>query len=245
MPELKNNNAAGDLVESRSNSCKNSISDAIRNALSTPNPALAPNINKSVELFDEIQNPLNSFIEAFEAAGGKCSVVQLIRTRMGDKKYALDILAQIYGLVKSEIVEGHYNTVLNGSPRLADVLTNHNISFVDSIPDGEFADAAIFYSEYLIARTGSIAFSQHSDLMLYPSVRNLAPNLIVVASSSGLVKDFQDVLRLSTQRIQEENKPEEVDLKTDMLELLHPNGITKQNATPANPNISLILLVEY
>lgn len=244
MSENKFSGNVTDAVKTHSINCKNAINEEIRNALASPGEFNVPPLNRQIPLFDEISDPLELFVEKFEAAGGKCVVFELDHSRMRDPNYAFAKLNDIYSYVNLEIELGHYNSVLNGSPKLTTVLSKYEVPFVNSVPTGTYADAAIFYAEYLIARTGTIAFSQHNDLMLYPSVRNLASNLIVLASNGGLVKDLQDVLRQSTQRIQEDNRPEEVELKTDMLELFRPSGIEKEQATPANPFITLVLLVE-
>lgn len=231
-------------LDTRSNACKNAIYTSIRTALSTPNPVQVPKIDKNVVLFDPIQNPLETFYERFTEAGGKCVAIEVERSRMGDRQYAVSKLNDIYGYVRTEIDLGRYNTVLNASPKLSRVLMNYQIPFVNSIPLNQPADAAILYAEYLIARNGSIVFSQKDDLMLYPSARNIARNLIVLAGNNCLMPDIEDVFRASTQRIQEDNRPDAVELQANTLEIIRPTIKNKEEATPSEPYITLVLLVE-
>ena len=238
MPDQNNS------IETKSNACRNDIYKMLRTALSSPSPIAVPKIDRNIPLFDPIENPLETFYEKFTSAGGKCVVIEVDRSRMTDRQYAISKLNDIYGYVKTEIAQGRYNTVLNASPKLSRVLDSYQISYVSSLPYDQPADAAIFYAEYLIARTGSIAFSQREELMLYPSARNLARNMIVLAGNNCLVPDLKDVLRAATQRIQEDNRPDAVELQADSLEILRPTGTSKEDATPAEPYITLVLLVE-
>lgn len=238
MPDQNNS------IETKSTACRNDVYKALRTALSSQSPIVVPRIDRNVPLFDPILNPLETFYENFTRKGGKCVVIEVDRSRMPDRQYAISKLNDIYGYVKTEVSQGRYNTVLNASPKLARVLESYQIPFVSALPVGQPADAAIIYAEYLVARTGSIVFSQREELMLYPSARNLARNLIVLAGNNCLVPDLKDVLRAATQRIQEDNRPDAVELQADTLEILCPTGVSKEEATPAEPHVTLVLLVE-
>lgn len=235
-----------ETIETRNTSCKNKISKAIRTALSTPSQDPIPDISKSTSLFDEIPDELSEFVSQFEEAGGKCIIFTLNRNRMraNDKQYISNKLSEIYGYVQTEIDQGGFQTVLNASPKLADVLQTFHIPFVDSIPADSPVDAAIVYAEYLIPRTGSLVFSQRSNLLLYPSVRNLAKNLIVLAGCV-FAHDLKDLFVQLSQPSQSEERPtEDVELQFDMMEILRPTRVVEGNYTVANPHVTLVLLVE-
>lgn len=234
----------GNSIEVKNNSCKNAIFQNIREALSSPNPVQIPDIDKRSDLFDPIDNPLEKFKDEFTKAGGKCVTFEIERQRMGDKEYARERVSEIYKYVKKEIELGKYNTVLNTSAKLTSVLQAFDIQTIDSMPTGTPADAAIAYAEFLIARTGHLVLSQRNNQMLYPSINNLAKNLIILSSNTNIIPDLKPLLAHLTSKQQDENNVEQVDMDFDMLELVRPQKLTEEEYTPCCQQITLVLIVE-
>ncbi|MBQ7550741.1 MAG: hypothetical protein IJT04_04335 [Bacteroidales bacterium] len=235
----------GNSLEILNNSCKNAICQNIREALSSPNPVQIPNIDKRSELFDPIEDLLATFQKEFKSAGGKCITFEIDRQKMEDKEYARNSISSIYKYVKKEIEIGKYNTVLNTSAKLTRVLHAFEIQTVDSMPTGVPADAAIAYAEFLVARTGHIVLSQRKDQMLYPSINNLAKNLIILSSNSSIVPDLKHLLTGLTYEEQDvANNSGQEDFQFDMLELMRPQKLTDEDYTPCCQHITLILIIE-
>ena len=146
--------------------------------------------------------------------------------------------------MKFELEQSRCNTILNTSPQLVPVLENFGIHTINVTPSSTPVDAVIVYSEFLIARTGSIVFSQRHNMMLYPSIKDLAKNVIVLGSARSIVPDFSSVCTQTKQSTKEENRIEEFDFDYDMIEIIRPTKEKDDSHTPANPQITLLLLVE-
>lgn len=222
---------------------KDNICQSIRKALATP--VHVPDINMDQELFPPIPNMLECFKQNFEAAGGKLVPFQMDVSRMNDRAYASHFQKSVYDYLKDyELETNRCMTVLNTSSQLAPVLANFNIPTIDYIRNSEPVDAAIVYAEFLIARTGSIVLSQRGGLMLYPSIRNLARNIIVLSQSSRIIPDLHTLTQLTTTIQQKENRIEESDFDFDMMEIIRPSLVEDNGASPTAPHFSLLLVVD-
>lgn len=234
----------GNSLELNNNACKNAIMQNIREALASHSPISIPNIDKKKPLFDPIEDQLKQFTEAFSRAGGKCVIFDLDSSMLADKEYARKKIGEVYKYVKTEVELGKYNTVLNTSPRLSQVLQAYTIPFVEVLSCGEVADVAIAYAEFLIARTGHLVFSQRNDQMRYPSIQSLAKNLIVLSSASKLLPDLSSLLSEVTATVQDENTTEQRDLQLDMMEMVRPERHDTITPSFYNQQVTLILIVE-
>ena len=164
---------------------------------------------------------------------------------MNDRTYAANFQKQVYDYLKNyELETSRCMTVLNTSSHLAPVLANFNIPTIDFIRNSEPVDAVIVYAEFLIARTGSIVLSQRGGLMLYPSIRNLARNIIVLSQASRIIPDLRYLTESMTTVQQKENRGEEVDFDFDMLEIIRPGKTDDASLSPTQPHFSLLLVVD-
>lgn len=234
--KMQKNNSYDGITNS-----KNIICQSIRNALATQVPG---NSYKSVELFDPIDDPLQTFQQNFLDAGGKLVPFEMDAYRMQERDYAFRKQIEVYQYLKFELEQSRCNTILNTSPQLVPVLENFGIHTINVTPSSTPVDAVIVYSEFLIARTGSIVFSQRHNMMLYPSIKDLAKNVIVLGSARSIVPDFSSVCTQTKQSTKEENRIEEFDFDYDMIEIIRPTKEKDDSHTPANPQITLLLLVE-
>lgn len=222
---------------------KDKICQSIRKALATP--VHVPDINMEQELFPPIPDMLTCFKQNFEAAGGKLVPFEMDVSRMNDRAYASQFQKNVYGYLKDyELEASRCMTVLNTSPHLAPVLANFNIPTIDYIRNSEPVDAVIVYAEFLIARTGSIVLSQRGGLMLYPSIRNLARNIIVLSQSSRIIPDLHTLTKLTHTTQPKENRIEESDFDFDMLEIIRPSSVDDSAISSTSPHFSLLLVVD-
>ncbi len=81
--------------------------------------------------------------------------------------------------------------------------------------------------------------------MLYPSIRNLAPNIIVLATSNDVYADLKQLL----QHLKKETKVERgnvdiTEMQFDMLEIVRPTKVDNQEYTLKNPHFTVVMLVE-
>ena len=220
---------------------KDNICQSIRKALATP--VHVPDINMEQDLFAPIPDMLECFKQNFEEAGGKLVPFRMDVTRMNDRAYASHFQKNVYDYLKDyELEASRCMTVLNTSPHLAPVLANFNIPTIDFIRNSEPVDAVIVFAEFLIARTGSIVLSQRGGLMLYPSIRNLARNIIVLSQSSRIIPDLHALTKLTLTTHQKENRIEESDFDFDMLEIIRPSSVDDSNLSPTMPHFSLLLV---
>jgi len=205
---------------------KESIRQNIRNALSNKMEVLNSELdmNLNADVYEPIANPTATFIENFRAAGGlyvPCTNQDLIQ-----------ILIRLCQSQK-------YGTVLSTSSLFSQYLEKYHIPYVTAVSPGEPADAVLVVSNVLVARTGSLGFSQ--ALNVYPSVKGLARDLIVISRERCIFQDLDAALN-AQMRKGEGDGP-------SMTEFLRPTPIEKidgvPQSSPINPRIILLLVSDH
>lgn len=209
-------------TESNLTTSKESIRKDIRHALSTKGVNRYPDPDLSDDFITPSDDLVRDFVVQFRALGGKyvpCTKEQFVSR-----------------LVKLLQVQS-YPVLLNTKPQFSNVLKNNNISFVDAIDINTPADAAIIYSDALIANTCSFVFSPHNSL--YPSVKGLASDLIIVAFANNIVPDWKTALAMQ----QERNEGNLYELN----EIICPTPLTirdnQEIRTPLTPRYILMLVL--
>lgn len=202
---------------------KENIRKNIRNSLAYKSAPPVLSSDLVGEPFEPINDLFVTFVENFRAAGGKyipCTTQNMVRY-----------------LVK--IAQGQeYHSLLNTSPNLGAYLDKYNVRHVSAINLNEPVDAALFFSDVLVARNGAIGFTQATAQ--YASVRNLAKDIIVVSRGRCIFQDMEQALEYLQQRNGNKVVP--------MVEFIAPikpeeiNG--KQIYTPRSPRIILMLVEE-
>lgn len=232
-------------IEVKNNNCKNDIFSRIRSALSTKSDTVVPQIDRKDKVFDPLEEPYQNFKKEFTEAGGTLYEFEVERARMSDGNYVAQRLGEIYSQIKYAIEAGRWTRVLNVSSHLSNILRQFNIDFVESIGETEHADAVIVYAEYLIARTGHLVLSQRGNHMLYPSIAGLAKNVIVLSGNASIINDLRDLTSKMSTIVAQENRPDELDFKFNMMELLRPSKFEEgEEPTVAKQNVILMMIVE-
>lgn len=232
-------------IEVKNNHCKNDICNNIRSALTTKSETQFPRIDRKDRVFDPLEDPYQNFKKEFTEAGGLLYEFEVDRARMTDNDYVSQRLGEIYNQIKFAVEAGRWTRVLNASAHLSNILKQFQIDFVETIPESEHADAVIVYAEHLIARTGHIILSQRGKHMLYPSIAGLARNIIVLSGNASLVNDLKDLTERMTTTVPQENRPDELNLKFNMMEILRPSPLAEgEEPTVAKPRIMLMMIVE-
>jgi len=203
---------------------KETIRRQIRNGLANKKSIedVVPDI--TTPLNAEIPNLLMTFNEKFRSAGGKyipCTRTNLVKT-----------LIQI-------CKAWDFNTLLNTSPNLGAYLNKHQVPYITAVQPHEIVDAALFFSDMLVARNGAIGFSQVASL--YPSVKNLAHNLIIVSRERCIYQDMEDALKYQQER--------DKDSGNSTVEFIIPRPADrdldgKEIFTGMNPRIILMMVEE-
>lgn len=167
------------------NNCpdKEIIRKNLRNGLANKKNIPTENQEDATPISVPIPNLLTTFNEKFRNAGGKyipCDRTNLVKN-----------LVQI-------CKKWNFNNLLNTSPNLGVYLNKYGVPHVNAIEPHEVVDAALFFSDILVARTGAIGFTQIASL--YPSVKNLARNLIIVSRERCIFPDMEDALAYQQER---------------------------------------------
>jgi len=200
---------------------KENMRKAIRHALTEKSPTKFPNIDIHAELWENPKNTTAEFCNNFRNAGGKLIVC--------DKNNIVEFLYKI-------IAGQRYTTILNTSQLISPLLTKCNLNFISSLDIHQHVDVATVYSDMLIARTGSILFTQKHSL--YPSVRNITKNIIVVAFEKNIVLDIKDAFALQ----QEKNQGALFDF-TEIITPSRPaNEKGEEDYSPLQPRFILLLI---
>ena len=202
---------------------KETIRKNIRNGLAYKSPSSINVVDVAGELFPPISNLFVEFVENFRAAGGKyipCTTQNMVQY-----------------LVK--IAQGQqYNMLLNTSPNLGAYLDKYKVRHVNAITLNEPVDAALFFSDVLVARSGAIGFSQ--PVSQYASVKNLAKDIIVVSRERCIFPDYESALEYQCKRNGQTPYP-----MTEFIVPTRPEEVDgKPLYTPLNPRIILMLIEE-
>ncbi len=201
---------------------KEKIRKSIRYGLVTKAEIPTYGLDASEAHLPLITKPYEEFVKKFRAAGGffiPCKLEEVV-------------------LYLQKLLEtSKYGVVLNTNPNLKRFLKNTgSVQFVDTISPNERVDAAVVFSDILIARTGAIGFKQKASR--YASVRNLSSNLIVISSMSSIYLELEDALNAQRQEHGDKNYP--------MMEFIIPKKIEDEEgkivATPQEPRVALFMV---
>lgn len=132
----------------------------------------------SAQCFTPMSNVPVEFWQRFQANGGK---ILRCHTKQDRLKF-LKMLAE----------DQQYGVVLNTHPNLCGDLEQAAINYVDTISVNTPIDAAVALSTSLVARDGSIGFTQ--PLARFVSMRNLACDVIVISRMVDIVPDMETAL---------------------------------------------------
>lgn len=161
------------------------------------------------------------FWQNFQANGGK---ILRCHTRQDRLKF-LRMLAE----------DKQYNVVLNTHNNLAPELEQAQMNFVNAISVNMPIDAVVALSTTLVARTGSIGFTQ--PVSRFVSMRNVAPDVIVISRMSDIVPDIESALVRNVKFAKEAG-----------MEFVTPTPLPKENGkevrTRQHPRYILLLLDE-
>ena len=207
--------------EISSTTSKENMRKKIRHALTQKSTTKFPNIDIHADIFEKPENIMTAFVNNFRSAGGKFIPC--------NRENFVDILYKI-------ITGQHYTTILNTNHAIAPALEKRKLHYITSLDIHKQVDVAIFYSDALIARTGSMLFAQKHSL--YPSIRNITKNIIVIAFAKDLVLDIKDAFALQ----QEKNRG----TLYDFVEIITPtkpvNDKGEANFSPLEPRFILLLI---
>ena len=232
-------------IEVKNNHCKNDICNNVRSALATKSENQFPRIDRKDKVFDPLDDPYQNFKKEFTEAGGLLYEFEVERARMSDGSYVSQRLGEIYNQIKFAVDAGRWTRVLNASAHLSNILRQFHIDFVETLPESEHADAVIVYAEHLIARTGHVVLSQRGQHMLYPSIAGLARNIIILSGNASIINDLKDLTERMTTTVPQENRPDELNLKFNMMEILRPARLGEgEEPSVAKPNVMLMMIVE-
>lgn len=162
------------------------------------------------------------FVKNFREAGGK-----FIPCRPND------LVSRLIQLIQGL----HYGNLLNTSPNLGKYLQKYKIPHFNAMNTYEPADAVLVFSDMLIARSGSIAFTQ--SISRYPSIKNLAKDIIIVSRERCIFQDVEHAMQYHLNRCHG---------ATSMTEFLQPTKPEMMNGnpiyTPQNPRFILMMIAE-
>ena len=168
-----------------------------------------------------LDNVQVEFWQNFQANGGK---ILRCYTRQDRQKF-LKMLAE----------DKQYNVVLNTHNNLCGDLEQAQINYVNSISTSMPIDAVVVLSTALVARNGSIGFTQ--PISRFVSMRNLAFDVIVISRMVDIVPDFETALQRNLKFA-----------KGAGMEFIAPTPLPKENGkevrTTKNPRYILLLLDE-
>ena len=171
---------------------------------------LAPMTNVQVE-----------FWQNFQANGGKI-------LRCHTRQDRLDLLRRL-------AEDQQYNAVVCTHNNLCPDLEQAQMNYVNTLSTNTPMDAVVALSTTLVARTGSIGFTQPVSRFL--SMRNIAKDVIVISRMSDIVPDIESALDRNKKFAQEAG-----------MEFVTPTVLPKVDGkevrTPQHPRYILLLLDE-
>ena len=178
-----------------------------------------PEGKPSSQYLAPMDNVQAEFWQNFQANGGK---ILRCYTRQ-DRQNFLQKLAQ----------DKQYDVVLNTHNNLCKDLEQAQINYVNSISTSMPIDAVVVLSTALVARNGSIGFTQ--PISRFVSMRNLALDVIVISRMVDIVPDFETALQRNHKFAKDAG-----------MEFITPTPLPKENGkevrTTKNPRYILLLL---
>ena len=191
-------------------------------------------IRKSVVSHDHIEDgrpsldylaPMNNvqveFWQNFQANGGKI-------LRCHTRQDRLDLLRRL-------AEDQQYNAVVCTHNNLCPDLEQAQMNYVNTLSTNTPMDAVVALSTTLVARTGSIGFTQPVSRFL--SMRNIAKDVIVISRMIDIVPDIESALDRNKKFAQEA-----------CMEFVTPSVLpkvdNKEVRTPQQPRYILLLLDE-
>lgn len=149
----------------------------IRHALSYKAQNKFSNLDISTNIFNDGQDLLKTFVRNFRNAGGKfipCVPEQII--------------PRLLALVHDQ----QYQKIIAIDDSLVQLLRKQGKQVKKDLEDGVPAHAAIFHTDALVARTGSICFTQKN--ILHTSIYNLAHDIIIVADADSVKVSLKEAM---------------------------------------------------
>ncbi len=209
-------------TESNLTTSKESIRKDIRHALLSKGVSRYPDPDLSDDFIKPSDDLIRDFVVRFRALGGKyvpCTKDQ----------FAIRLVKLLQGQ--------NYPVLLNTKPQLSGLLQSNNINFVDVIDVNTPADAAIVFSDALITNSCSFIFSPHNSL--YPSIKGLASDIIIIAFAKDIVPDLKTALEIQQRR--------NAGNLYEMNEIISPTPLTLRDnqeiRTPLTPRYILMLVM--
>lgn len=214
-------NETNPSYNSKNTSAKEQIRKNLRHALGLRSTQPIPHIDYTSPILLPIDNVLNVFVQNFRSQGGKC--------KLCDKDEFFNDLSRFAN-------NQQFTSILNTSQFLVRYLKEMNISFQHAISFDQNPDLAIVYADFFIARSGGVVLSQQYSI--YPSIRNLAQDVLIVGFASNVLPDLKNVLEIANNV---ENK------QKTFLEIIHPSQPTvnengEQGYSLLNPRLSLLMI---
>ena len=180
-----------------------------------------PDGQPSSQYLAPMENVQVEFWQNFQANGGK---ILRCHTRQDRLKF-LKMLAE----------DQQYNVVLNTHNNLCGDLEQAQINYINTISTSMPIDAVVVLSTALVARNGSIGFTQ--PISRFVSMCNLALDVIVISRMADIVPDFETALRRNPKFAKDAG-----------MEFITPTPLPKENGkevrTTKNPRYILLLLDE-
>ena len=172
----------------------------------------------SLQYLAPMDNYQVEFWQNFQANGGK---ILRCHTRQDRLKF-LKMLAE----------DQQYNAVLSTHNNLCPDLEQAQMNYVNAISVHMPVDAVVALSTCLVARTGSIGFTQ--PFSRFVSMRNLALDVIVISRMKDIVPDMETALARNFKYTQGAG-----------MEFITPEPLVKENGkevrTPQKPRYILLL----
>lgn len=180
-----------------------------------------PDGKPSSQYLAPMENVQAEFWKNFQANGGK---ILRCCTRQDRQKF-----------LKRLAADKQYNVVLNTHNNLCGDLEQAQINYINTISTTMPIDAVVVLSTALVARNGSIGFTQ--PISRFVSMRNLALDVIVISRMADIVPDFETALQRNTKFAKDAG-----------MEFVTPTPLPKENGdevrTTKNPRYILLLLDE-
>jgi len=177
----------------------------------------------SLQFLDPMENIYVEFWNNFRANGGK---ILRCHNREDRLKY-----------LKKLADDQRYNVVLNTHNNLCSDLEYAEMNYINAISANMTIDAVVALSTTLVARTGSIGFTQ--PVARFISMRNIARDVIVISRMNDIVPDFESALKRNLKFTK--------DIEAG-IEFVTPTILPKVDGqevrTPQNPRYVLLLLDE-
>ncbi|MBP5710512.1 MAG: hypothetical protein J6W84_06000 [Bacteroidales bacterium] len=209
-----------DTISAATTSPKEVMRKNLRDALGSKLQQPASNENLNAATLPPMTDAVQTFVQNFRNSGGKCKICES---------------NQIMGLMVQFLKAQKYERIFCNCPSFMPYFQAGGVQVLSALNNDFPPEIVVAYADMMIARSGGFVFTQ--KFSLYPSLKNIAQDILVIGSVTRIVSDIHNALEVLA--------AEDTKSNTGLVEIVTPsqpeNIGGSDSYSKLNPRIILLL----